>query len=582
MFECESPDNYQIIVVVITVVFFILFFVIIFTMSFRKSPKEALNEPSNESSNEALNESSKETAEKLLNDDYQGMSGGGYRKGHKQQLNTKVQILTQRDFRKLKLSDYWILDKFDGINKTFKNDDFEILYEETRPINSSDTFKFVFDVLKSNGKSLRNLSFEERMKSEVPEGFIKKPFVKMESKEDLLNRLNGNKTDTIEMDGLTIPVDGLILQSNMVSYKLKKTYMNTVDFKMYYDNGKINLFTLNRDGSSFDKFFNPFFDNNVCYLNEEPPLNQDISERFMEELRRGYEQIRSNAQSVSGMFGEFSNIGGKWYFLRLRDHPNSSLNAIKIASLIYSPIHTSEGYFNKVDNNNPLAKSFHEMSHALRKKTFDIIHKESPNAKRLLDIACGRGGDIKEANRIGIVSTIGIDSDKDALVEYALKRPFTTIISNNIITKQTLAKMDGLIKKRLSFIHSDICLINFAIHYLTGCLPELKEFIKNLTQPNSKTYITFFDSDAILKDIVDNKIQIGELTISIENGQLKMPMPTISKDGYMMEPMVNKTQLKLLGKNIVFKSLEMKSSEAKGFEKIAKYTKYIKLAIIDN
>ena len=574
MFECETPDGYHIIVVVVTVIFFIVFFVIIFTMSFRKSSKEC--------SKECSKETIGKPPDKPQEVNPQGMFGGGYRKGHKQQLNTKVQILTQRDFRKMKLSDYWILDKFDGINKTFKNESFEILYEETRPINSSDTFKFVFDVLKSNGKSLRNLSFEERMKSEVPEGFIKKPFVKMESKEDLLNRLNGNKTDTIEMDGLTIPVDGLILQSDLVSYKLKKTYMNTVDFKMYYDNGKINLFTLNRDGTSFDKFFNPFFDNNVCYLNEEPPSNPDISERFMEELRRGYEQIRSNAQAVNGMFGEFSNVGGKWFFLRLRDHPNSSLNAIKIASLIYSPIHVSEGYFNKVDNNSPLAKSFHEMSHALRKKTFDIIHKESPNAKRLLDIACGRGGDIKEANRIGIVSTIGIDSDKDALVEYALKRPFTTIISNNIITKQTLVKMDGLIKKRLSFIHSDICLINFAIHYLTGCLPELREFIKNLTQPNSKTYITFFDSDAILKDIVDNKIQIGELTISIENGQLKMPMPTISKDGYMLEPMVNKTQLKLLGKNIVFKSLEMKSSEAKGFEKIAKYTKYIKLAIIDN
>lgn len=574
MLECETPDNCQIIVVVITVIFFILFFVIIFTMSFRKCSKEPPNG--------IIIKTPSKISEDFTNDDSQGMSGGGYRKGHKQQLNTKVQILTQRDFRKLKLSDYWILDKFDGINKTFKNDAFEILYEETRPINSSDTFKFVFDVLKSNGKSLRNLSFEERMKSEVPDGFIKKSFVKMESKEDVLNRLNGNKTDTIETDGLTIPVDGLILQSNLMCFKLKKTYMNTIDFKMYYDNGKINLFTLNRDGTTFDKFFNPFFDNNVCRLNEEPPLNQDISERFMEELRRGYEQIRSNAQAVSGMFGEFSNIGGKWYFLRLRDHPNSSLNAIKIASLIYSPIHVSEGYFNKVDNSSPLAKSFHEMSHALRKKTFDIIHKESPNAKRLLDIACGRGGDIKEANRIGIVSTIGIDSDKDALVEYALKRPFTTIISNNIITKQTLVKMDGLIKKRLSFIHSDICLINFAIHYLTDCLTELREFIKNLTQPNSKTYITFFDSDAILKDIVDNKIQIGELTISVENGQLKMPMPTISKDGYMLEPMVNKTQLKLLGKNIVFKSLEMKSSEAKGFEKIAKYTKYIKLAIIEN
>ena len=58
-----------------------------------------------------------------------------------------------------------------------------------------------------------------------------------------------------------------------------------------------------------------------------------------------------------------------------------------------------------------------------------------------------------------------------------------------------------------------------------------------------------------------------------------MPLPTISKDGYRIEPMINKEQLKLIGKNPKFISMEIKNGI--GFESISKYTKYIKLAIFE-
>ena len=551
----------------------------------------------------------------------ESMSGGELKR-----VNKKVQILTQKDFINLRLSDFWILDKYDGINREYKDDNYEFIYEEVVPLKSTDDFqinslgnlklneteslersetegiqggsrqknrkiikggspdssetvKFVFDILKSEGKDLRTKPFEERMKANLPKGFYKKAFGKVEDKDFLLERLWGNKTDTVEQNGLIIPIDGLILQNDFEAFKLKKTYLNTIDFRMRYENGRIYLSTLNRDGTSFDRFYNPFFDNNVCYLNEKPILNDDISERIKSEIFNGYSFIVSNAAAVSEKFGEFTNISGKWYFLRMRDHPNSSMNAIKIASLIYNPIHTSEGYFNRVQNSE-LVQSFHHMSHAIRRKLFDIIHKESPEAHRLLDIACGRGGDIKEAERIGIYSFVAIDSDKDAVTDYALKAPYRSLVSNNIITKTTLLKMKDLLQKRVKFGLCDICLINFAIHYLSDCLSELGTFIRELMVPGGKIFITFFDSDAILRSAKDGKIEIDGLKISVlDNGQLRMPLPTIARDGSRVEPMINQEQLKTIGKNPKIISLEIKSSEAKGFEKIAKYTKFIKLAI---
>ena len=273
-------------------------------------------------------------------------------------INEKVQILLQKSFQNLRLKNYWILDKYDGVNKIFKNDDFYILYEETKPLNSDKTIKFVFDILKANGKNVSKQSYEKRMSIDIPKEFVKKPFCKIDNKDSLLFRLYDNKTDTIMYGDYIIPIDGLILQNDNESFKIKKPYLNTIDFRMIYDTGKIYLETLNSDGKTFDRFFNPFFDNNVCYLNEEPNFTDDISERIRNDISNGYKYIVANANSMHEKFGEFSNINGHWYFLRMRDHPNSTQNAIKISSLIYSPLHTKEGYFNKVDNKETIISIF--------------------------------------------------------------------------------------------------------------------------------------------------------------------------------------------------------------------------------
>ena len=209
--------------------------------------------------------------------------------------------------------------------------------------------------------------------------------------------------------------------------------------------------------------------------------------------------------------------------------------------------------------------------------------------------------------RIGVISSINIDSDRDAVVNYALKAPFTSIVSNNVITKTSLSKIKDLLKKRKSFVQSDVILINFAIHYILDCIPVLKTFIEELSIQNSKLFVTFFDADLIIEDLnkkgkkggkvirklkrnldfgdsvqtsnVSNPyLDIGPLKIEMVDGQLKMPMPTISADSYSIEPMVSRNHLKEFGSKIKFKSLEVKD---KSFEQIQEYTKYIYVAIVD-
>ena len=53
----------------------------------------------------------------------ESMSGGELKR-----VNKKVQILTQKDFINLRLSDFWILDKYDGVNREYKDDNYECFF----------------------------------------------------------------------------------------------------------------------------------------------------------------------------------------------------------------------------------------------------------------------------------------------------------------------------------------------------------------------------------------------------------------------------------------------------------------------
>lgn len=517
-----------------------------------------------------------------INDAFEAnmLGGSKHHINNDNKYNPKVQIMLQNTFQLLDISKFWIMDKYDGVFKTYEDDSIKILYEELTPLNSDISYRFVFDIIKYNGKDITNESYDNRMKHNIPEGYIKKEYIKMDTKDDILFRLYDNKTDTVEFNGMIIPIDGLILQNDYESYKIKKSYLNTIDCKIHYESGRIILKNLNSDGKYYDKFINPFFDNNACYLSNEPILNDSISDRIKNEILEGYKFVNANINNLEDKYGEFTNVNGKWYFLRLREHANSTINAVKIASLIYNPLHTKEGYFNTVSKT-PLIKAFHEMSHAIRYKVFNIIHNECPRANKMLDICCGRGGDIKYAKSIGIKSFVGIDSDKDSLCEYGLKAPFTSIVTHANINRGNILSLSKELNKRKAFSLCDICVIDFGIHYLSNCLSELGSFIKSLLLPDGKIFITYFDSDTIIKKAVAGKVKINDLTIEIlENGNLNMPLPTISKDGHREEPMMNKQQISILGKKPKIYPLTIKKADAKGFENICEYTKFIKLAVI--
>ena len=585
-----------------------------------KLPEEIYGEPSNDVSGQSL-------------------TGGGKRFKRKspKRLQLVVKNITQKDWMKIDLSKYVLLDKFDGVQHKYENDGLVFLYEEVKPLNVENTVAFIFDVLMVDGKDVTNKPFAERMNIKPPQGYFLKEPKEMKDKQEILNYVFDNATDTVMVNEFEIPVDGVILQGDLESYKIKKPFMNTIDFKMDYREGKFELFTIRqskriskraRGGTNepvsepiYERFKCPYFDNPFCYVNDPLELDAEmmLSPRIKEELIKGHEYLKANAEKLTGLIGEFCNINKKWHFMRLKDHANSSPNAVIISALIFNQLHTKEGYFNIVKND-PITNMFHNMSHAVRAKMFETIigleqkRKEKiqsennslvipmdNNKKNLvvLDIACGRGGDIKYIRGLGASKIIGIDSDRDALSTYGLKAPFCSVLHNANINKATARDVARTLSKRYRFERADIVIINFAIHYFLDCLPELSSMIRELVNPGARCYITYFDADAIITDAgkknakeesnisindLGNKsinVQIGPLSISLENNQLKMPLPTISSSGYTVEDIVHKDDLSILGSNLETYQLKIYKKDSEGFEDICAYTKYMKLVALD-
>ena len=101
-------------------------------------------------------------------------------------IRTKVENLTQKEFMKLDLSKFWVLDKFDGERKEYEDDNYHFLYEEVEPLNAANKVNYVFEVLKSDGVDVTSLNFEKRLQSKLPEGFFPKPISKITEKDELL------------------------------------------------------------------------------------------------------------------------------------------------------------------------------------------------------------------------------------------------------------------------------------------------------------------------------------------------------------------------------------------------------------
>lgn len=595
----------------------------------------------------SLGDSSNDVSGDVLENSSGQLTGGAKRFKRKspKRLQLVVKNITQKDWMKIDLSKYVLLDKFDGVQHKYENDGLVFLYEEVKPLNVENTVAFIFDVLMVDGKDVTNKPFAERMNIKPPQGYFLKEPKEMKDKQEILNYVFDNATDTVMVNEFEIPVDGVILQGDLESYKIKKPFMNTIDFKMDYREGKFELFTIRqnkhiskhtRGGTNepvsepiYERFKCPYFDNPFCYVNDPLELDAEmmLSPRIKEELIKGHEYLKANAEKLTGLIGEFCNINKKWHFMRLKDHANSSPNAVIISALIFNQLHTKEGYFNVVKND-PITNMFHNMSHAVRAKMFETIigleqkRKEKiqsesnslaipmdNNKKNLvvLDIACGRGGDIKYIRGLGASKIIGIDSDRDALSTYGLKAPFCSVLHNANINKATARDVARTLSKRYRFERADIVIINFAIHYFLDCLPELSAMIRELVNPGARCYITYFDADAIITDAgkknakkesknepkkestisindLGNKsinVQIGPLSISLENNQLKMPLPTISSSGHTIEDIVHKDDLSVLGSNLETYQLKIYKKDSEGFTDICAYTKYMKLAALD-
>lgn len=508
----------------------------------------------------------------------------------------QVGILTNSIIRKIPKEDFVYLDKTDGL-RTLLIIQSKKLYSYScgkltfvRDVETEGTYIFdtelfndmyyVFDVYVYNSEDIRKLPFIDRMgKFQLNiTDIIKKEFYEIKNWSELINYA------TTRREG----VDGVVLQlkkgysddwlKGVYSYKLKPRELNTIDFQLKEVSKKV--YNLYLSGSFYDLVFNI-----KLISREEPKTKQNyysvlFSSPFFENLHY-YKQtendlfydVNLNDKIVEMYLDE--NL--KWHPLRIREdksHPNGYKVGFSNVSVLFSKVtEPGDEYFNTLENSpfsESLIDSFHTLNQEIRTFIFDRIVESKliikQNYLNVVDIAGGRGGDLKYLLSIGTNNLFAIDADYEALVTYAYKaqnyrcidNKIKHIIQNRIIKngRLTFNAIQGFLGsdnsniinelyKRNEFKQNsfDLIVINYAIHYLMDenknqNIKELIRLCKTCLSKDGIILITYFDGN----EIINNKGDFGIFKITYEKYdnwiKARMPLPTISSDGYRDEPLV--------------------------------------------
>ena len=509
---------------------------------------------------------------------------------------------------------------------------------------------FIFDVIYYNGDDIRDLFYPERMQTakkiiEDNNSFSIKDYYPVKNWEELIKFTN-NYISPITGN----IIDGVILQridksynsKDFTTFKLKKSILNTIDFYMifspfenifylylygtykdYINNLKREPLKKARESSQNkelaeinvdqnkrlpDKFYilfsSPYIEN-LHYF--KPRMNWNKKDYFpqqIDQINSIMSDIINNPMAYDKKIVELSLSKDGWVPLRVRfdkEFSNSYKNGITNTSIIFSPV-TENIYFQDVSNSpfsNDIINVFHEGNKLIRKLIFQNV-----NAKNVLDLAGGRGGDFQFI-KDNLNALFAADKDKDALVRYTEKVQhymnsqsqhkrfsFNAVYMN---LGKNNSKFVKEIKNRYEYPKNgfDLIIMNYAFHYLCydhSVTRELNKTIKELLNKNGIFILTFYQIPKTPLNLTTFKIESAEKPNDVKYTDnpnwAYMPLPTIDSSGYRIEPLINDEYIKDIDLKIIddfhpAERFEKELKNIKNIELILDYLKYIRTIIME-
>jgi hypothetical protein len=405
---------------------------------------------------------------------------------------------------------------------------------------------------------------------------ILKPIHKIDSWDSMLDYVHSTH---VGQDSGDI-IDGIIVQDRKLfkSYKVKPVRLNTVDCMLVWNQGLscyylylrakageliaamkkhikgdkfgMDMFNYNIKQLDFKESYNILYDipykaNNYIF---KPLANWDKTDQakqYRQEEREQAMTIMSNMRKQPKKYHktiiEMSYDGVRWIPLRERFDkkiPNSYAVGLDSFGLMFAPLEANkQEYFEKTIDQTPfnedMIQSFKEVNQVARTVIFDraIISNAHLNKCHdqhyhytAIDLAGGRGGDLKRFVNAGVGNLIAIDADKDALVTYTVKIPKAKEAIVHIYPELTLKSrvppMFNVIHGCLSSDNTsilaelntrieympktvDFIVMNYALHYLCDCYPkliELKRLMNETLNEDGIVVFSFYDGDSLVNN----------------------------------------------------------------------------------
>ncbi len=481
----------------------------------------------------------------------------------------QVGVLNNDILRKHELNEFVYLDKTDGLhvnvllfdNKiyTIKNNDYAELIINDKKYSSDNKNKisildgelyndniFIFDACYINDEDITNKNYIERMKEaeklinnmQTNDIFIMKQYneIKYNNEKEATEIFNNiieyvNKYDTNKDN---INIDGVVFQlinapytsKDYIVYKLKRSIMNTIDFKLFYDESK-DIYRLYLIGSPYDYIFNRkikphlindyhnikdyikkpihellnilpksmliLFDNpyreNCSIFNPNIKIenNCKLPKRLLNDANELLTLIKSNKKEYHNKIIEMAIGVNGWIPLRVRndkDTPNGYKIGLSNCETIFAPVSFNKTYFTKKTtmDKTEIIDPYHEVNKIIRKYIIErCINKRYQNKKlKILDLCGGRGADALNLYKSGAYDICVVDADNVAITQYI----------NRIATIKQQAKNnkdENITKYYKENIKTDFITINGRKYILNENNDELIKEILNINENHKQT-----------------------------------------------------------------------------------------------
>lgn len=369
--------------------------------------------------------------------------------------------------------------------------------ELVKVINGQGARKFlVFDILNVKDNLKERLAFAEKVVTDIqtdnaPANLQITPQMKTFYFDNLLNNAK-----TILSSSTDYTIDGLIFtptNDTLPTYKWKVPSETTIDFyilKTTNENWElhVNCTEQKQQGLAFGKpikRFTPKGFGSVFKVTVNPKCSTNYGEPF---LNGTVVECRFNPETNS-----FEPIRNRWDKVAKQQPGNFERYAFDAWEQIINPLTLEE-----VCQKNPFVTR--KESEVIGMRTFHNWVKENQlkatNAKTLLDLAVGRGGDLQKWKRLGIQTVIGFDINPEYIAEAKQRRKTVREISAEFFEADLGVKNI----KTLLQTTFDVVSCQFAFHYFFKTHETLTTFLQNVSQnlKEGGTFIgTAFDGKRI-------------------------------------------------------------------------------------